>query len=69
MAAPTARPWRVHHEGEQVWIEGPEGSGNLGTKDRRIICDFRIYGDVDLDAETEANFNLIVETVNGLEDS
>ena len=35
--------------------------------DRRIVCDFRLFGDEALDAETEANFALIVERVNGSE--
>lgn len=65
MSRPTPRPWRVDRGPGQIWIEGPEGSGDLGTKDRRIVCDFRLYGDPALDAETEANFNLIVERVNG----
>lgn len=64
MSRPTPLPWRVRWGGEQIWIEGPEGSGNLGTKDRRVVCDFRLYEHAALDAETEANFDLIVELVN-----
>jgi hypothetical protein len=33
--------------------------------DRRIVCEFMLYGDEVLDAETEANFALIIERVNG----
>ena len=53
----------------RIWIEGPEGSGDtsLAAKDRRVICDFALYGDPKLDAETEANMALIVERVNGVE--
>lgn len=66
---PTARPWRVAEQIEdgRVFIEGPEGSAATDTfpRDRRIICDFRLYGDEALDSETEANLELIVERVNG----
>jgi hypothetical protein len=68
-ALPTPRPWRISpmREAGRIWIEGPEGSAASEAlpKDRRVVCDFRIYGDAELDAETEANFNLIVERVNG----
>lgn len=66
---PTPRPWRVGEQIEagRVFIEGPEGSGasELLPNDRRIICDFPLYGDDALDGETEANMALIVERVNG----
>jgi hypothetical protein len=66
VSAPTPAPWKIGREGESIWIEGPNGSGasDLLPGDRRIVCDFRLYGDATLDAETEANFNLIVERVN-----
>lgn len=66
---PTPRPWRIGEqiEGDRVFIEGPEGSAATDTfpKDRRIICDFALYGDPKIDGETEANMALIVERVNG----
>lgn len=69
MTEPTARPWRVGEQIEdgRVFIEGPEGSAatELFPKDRRIVCDFVLYGDPEIDGETEANFKLIVERVNG----
>ncbi len=69
MAAPTARPWRKAPEPEagRTWIEGPEGSARSDRfpKDRRIVCDFALYGDPKIDAETEANLDLIVDLVNG----
>ena len=67
MAGPTARPWSAHEDGDSIWIQGPKGSGDaaLASADRRIVCDFRIYGYEDLDTETRANMALIVERVNG----
>ncbi len=69
MAAPTARPWRKtpNPEPKRTWIEGPPGSAASERlpKDRRIVCDFELYGDPAFDAETEANLDLIVERVNG----
>ena len=69
MSRPTPAPWKVQRAGESIWIAGPQGSGDtvLATKDRRIVCEFRLFGDDALDAETEANFVLIVERVNGAE--
>lgn len=66
-AEATPRPWSVHQEGESIWIQGPKGSAATERfpADTRIVCDFRLYGDEDLDAETEANFALIVKRVNG----
>lgn len=66
MFEPTPRPWKVVEEGESIWIEGPRESAasERFPGDRRIVCDFRLYGDAELDAETEANFRLIVEAVN-----
>jgi hypothetical protein len=68
MSGPTPSPWRVGRARESIWIEGPRESA--ATKripgDRRIVCDFRLFGDEALDAETEANFALIVELVNGV---
>lgn len=65
----TPRPWRVGEQIEdgRVFIEGPEGSAATDTfpKDRRIVCDFLLYGDPQIDGETEANMALIVERVNG----
>lgn len=65
-ALPTPRPWSAHEDGQSIWIQGPEGSGDvaLAGADRRIVCDFRLYGDRSLDAETRANMALIVERVN-----
>lgn len=68
MAAPaTPRPWRIGRLGESLWIEGASGSAATDTLpgDRRIVCDFRLYGDAALDAETECNMRLIIERVNG----
>ncbi len=67
MTAATPTPWRVDRDAHTIWIEGPKGSGAsaLLPGDKRIVCDFRLYGDASLDAETEANFALIVERVNG----
>lgn len=69
-AIPTPRPWKVEQEGDSIWIQGPQGSAATERfpADTRIVCDFRLYGDEDLDAETEANFKLITEAVNGLEE-
>lgn len=68
MTEPTARPWRVGERIEQgrVFIEGPEGSAASESlpKDRRIVCDFKLYGDPEIDGETEANMALIVERAN-----
>ncbi len=68
-ALPTPRPWRKTPEPDpdRIWIEGPEGSAKSDRfpKDRRIVCDFALYGDPKWDAETEANLDLIVERVNG----
>jgi hypothetical protein len=66
---PTPGPWKVQRAGESIWIAGPQVSGDtvLAAKDRRIVCEFRLFGDDALDAETEANFALIVERVNGAE--
>ncbi len=65
----TPRPWRISpvREPDRFWIEGPPGSGatDLLPSDRRIVCDFAVYGDAELDAEIEANASLIVERVNG----
>ena len=65
-AAPTPRPWSVRREGESIWIEGPRGSAASERlpANRRIVCEFRLYGDEELDAETEANFALMVEAAN-----
>ena len=62
----TPRPWRVGREGESIWIEGPKGSaaGERLPANRRIVCEFRLYGEEAVDAETEANFELIAEAVN-----
>jgi len=62
----TPRPWRVGREGESIWIEGPKGSaaGERLPANRRIVCEFRLYDDEELDAETGANFALIVEAAN-----
>ena len=72
-ASPTRRPWRVtpHPERDRIWIEGPEGSAATGSlpADRRIVCDFALYGDPATDAETEANMDLIVEAVNARGDA
>jgi hypothetical protein len=67
MSGPTPSPWRVGRAGESIWIEGPKESAAKARLpgDRRIVCDFRLFGDEALDAETEANFALIVECVNG----
>lgn len=67
--SPTPAPWKVRRAGESIWIAGPQVSGDtvLAAKDRRIVCEFRLFGDDALDAETEANFALIVERVNGAE--
>lgn len=69
MAEATPRPWRVAEqiEASRIWIEGPEGSAatEKHPKDRRVICDFALYDDEYLDAETRANLDLIVERVNG----
>ena len=68
----TPRPWRISpvREERRFWIEGPEGSGasRLLPKDRRVVCDFAVYGDEELDAEAEANARLIVEAVNAADD-
>ena len=68
MSGPTPTPWRISpiREEHRFWIEGPEGSGasELMPNDRRVVCDFAIYGDEELDAEAEANANLIVRMVN-----
>jgi len=67
MAEPTPRPWSIRQEGESIWIEGPRGSaaGDGLPANRRVVCEFGLYGDEDLDAETEANFGLMTEAVNG----
>ena len=67
MSGPTPTPWRVGRAGESIWIEGPKESAAKARfpGDRRIVCDFRLFGDEALDAETEANFALIIERVNG----
>ena len=66
MSPHTPRPWRIGQEGETIWIEGPRGSAASERlpSNRRIVCEFRLYGDEELDAETEANFALIVESAN-----
>jgi len=66
VSAPTPRPWRIRREGETIWIEGPRGSAanEQLPGNRRIVCEFRLYDDEELDAETEANFALIVEAAN-----
>jgi len=60
------RPWRAGREGESTWFEGPKGSAAGGRlpANRRIVCEFRLYGEEAVDAETEANFELIAEAVN-----
>jgi hypothetical protein len=67
LMAATPHPWRIGREGESIWIEGPKGSATMDglPGDRRIVCEFKLYGDEDLDTETEANFALIIERVNG----
>ncbi len=71
--ATTPRPWRISpvREPSRFWIEGPPGSGatELLPSDRRIVCDFAIYGDEALDAESEANARTIVEAVNNAANS
>jgi hypothetical protein len=66
VSAPTPRPWSVAQAGESIWIQGPKGSAASERlpDNRRIVCEFRLYGDEALDAETEANFALIVESAN-----
>ena len=66
-AEATPRPWNIGRAGRSIWIEGPKGSAVTERlpDDRRIVCDFRLFGDDVLDAETEANFALIIERVNG----
>lgn len=66
MSAATPRPWAIGRLGESLWIEGASGSAATDTlpADRRIVCDFALYGDSALDAETEANAELIVERIN-----
>lgn len=70
-ATTTPRPWRISpvRESSRFWIEGPPGSGatDLLPSDRRIVCDFAIYGEAELDAEIEANASLIVRVVNARE--
>lgn len=65
-AEATLRPWNIGRAGRSIWIEGPKGSAVTERlpDDRRIVCDFRLFGDDVLDAETEANFALIIERVN-----
>jgi len=65
--AATPHPWRIGRPGKSIWIEGPKGSATMDglPGDRRIVCEFKLYGDEDLDTETEANFALIIERVNG----
>lgn len=67
MTKATKRPWRIGRLGKSLWIEGASGSAATDTlpADRRVICDFRLFGDAELDAETEANIHLVVERVNG----
>jgi hypothetical protein len=62
----TPRPWSVARADETIWIQGPKGSaaGEQLPGNRRIVCEFRLYGDEELDAETEANFALIFEAAN-----
>jgi hypothetical protein len=62
----TPRPWSVARAEETIWIQGPKGSAASDQlpSNRRIVCEFRLYGDEELDAETEANFALIVEAAN-----
>ena len=66
MPEATPRPWKAIREGDSLWIEGSRG--NAATERfpgyRRVVCDLKLYGDADLDAETEANARLIVERVN-----
>lgn len=68
----TPTPWRISpvREPGRFWIEGPPGSGatDLLPNDRRIVCDFAIYNDPELDAEIEADARLIVEAVNAVAD-
>ena len=68
MIAPSPRPWRISpvREKDRFWIEGAEGSAATDQlpKDRRVVCDFTLYGDEALDAETEANAELILRAVN-----
>lgn len=65
-AFPTRRPWAIGRLGDSLWIEGPAKSAASETfpADRRIVCDFSLYGDAELDAETEANAALVVQRVN-----
>jgi len=65
--AATPHPWRIGREGESIWIEGPKGGAATERLpgNRRIVCEFKLYGNEDLDAETEANFALIIKRVNG----
>ncbi|WP_162924330.1 hypothetical protein [Rubrobacter indicoceani] len=68
-AAAMPRPWAIGRLGGSLWIEGAVGSAASETfpADRRIVCDMKLYGDAELDAETERNATLIVECVNGRE--
>jgi hypothetical protein len=66
MPEATPRPWKAVREGESLWIEGPRVSAATehSPGGRRVVCDLKLYGDADLDAETEANARLIVARVN-----
>ncbi len=81
MNAPSPRPWRVQtepvegrmptqHHDDFFWIEAaPEPRDEAGmtvNKDRRVVCDFQLYGDERLDSEAVANAELIVRAVNAL---
>lgn len=65
-AEATPRPWRKVREDDSLWIEGAKGSAATARLpgDRRVVCDLALYGDPDLDAETDANAELIVAAVN-----
>ena len=44
--------------------ESPCDSHASTTLRAGLVCEFRLYDDEELDAETEANFALIVEAAN-----
>lgn len=65
MSRPTPCPWRVGRGDKELSIEGPEGSDPGEDNGRKAVCFIEVFGVEDWDAENEANFNLIVERVNG----